>query len=1324
MKRYYTILVFIFTYLISINSQNILLTDGNDWLEFGEVFSMKIDNKGYMWLLSNEGISKYDGNKITKYQIYYKKSPLDFFSYYNKLYTDSEKNIWEISRNGLAFKYNYLKDRFELEYNLSSILKKNEEDIQSSYVFLDKYSRVWYCNENEIFIYNIITKRTSVIKGITNEAILSIIELDKEKKFLITTRSCIIVLTYKNKKIYNLKKYPINISNEIIFTYYCKPQNTIVFCTKNDGIILYNIINKEISKLHDTFTNVTINSIKPIHYDSESLLIATNGSGMYKLNLPHKTVKSIYSEYIDNKYSVSNNIIKDFIIDNQNNIWISIYPYGILKYSNKKKNCITYKHYFNNYNSLSSNQINGIIEDSDGDYWFMTNNGISIYTKKKKCWINNFYSSSEDRKYSYAFRSVSQIDNNKFIVGGYRYGAFIISKNELINKNITKKRLYSQQITQGNQINYIYKENKNTFWLCSYEYLIKYNSQTKRIKKIKFNVPITIATAKDSNNLLVGTINGLYNYNKKNNEIKKIILTSKNITVNSIFKQNDSIIYIGTNKNGLYVYNCKSSRVKNFKAYNSKLLTDCICGIAPANNGNIFLSTDKGISLFLKDKNTFINRFKEHGLSTENFNPTVIIKTKENKYLLGSDRGAVEIDNNIFSQNKVKSKLVFSNLSVNYNVMKPGNPESPIQENIDHIKELKLKYNQNMFSINLSSINFNNQGNILYTWKLEGFYDEWIKPSEYDIIRYINLPVGKYKLKVRSVLLDNYNVLDEKDILITILPPFWKTSYAYIFYILLILSLIYFIYKFFWIKRERNIYNNKIDFFINTAHDIKTPLTLIKSPLDEILNDEKLSDKGMSNAQMALKNTMSLTKLTESLIDFEKERMNFELNVSEYKIKDYVESVVSEISLFGKEKNVHINIQDFTNNKKVYIDKDKMDSILNNLITNAIKYSFNNSIINIILKNDAKRWYIIITDKGIGIAKDDQKRIFKDIFRGKNAINMKITGSGIGMIYTHKLIKNHFGKISLTSTINKGTSFKLSFPIKDKHFNIIDLKSSENIELTIQNRDKETCKRCKDKFNIKDALKIRKKILIVEDNEDMCRFLSESLSDDYTINIANNGEEALDIIKKDQPSLIISDLMMPIMNGRELCERIKSDIDICHIPIIILTALCEKKNVIKGLEIKADRYITKPFDLDILKANISNLLENRHLINTAFSKFNFNFVKDSNFDMEYTMDQQFLIKVIKIIKDNLEKNINVEILCKELNMSRTSFYNKIKAITESSPSEFIRNVKMNEACKLLKSKRFTVAEVSDKVGFSDPKYFTDIFKKQFKTTPSEYMKQN
>lgn len=571
--------------------------------------------------------------------------------------------------------------------------------------------------------------------------------------------------------------------------------------------------------------------------------------------------------------------------------------------------------------------------------------------------------------------------------------------------------------------------------------------------------------------------------------------------------------------------------------------------------------------------------------------------------------------------------------------------------------------------------------------------------------------------------MDNHQVLEEREIQILIGRPIWMTFWAFLFYALIIVGISYAIMRYQMIRRDKQISQAKINFFMQTAHDIRTPLTLIKAPLGEILKNEQLTEQGNANLNLAIQSTDNLSELANNLMNFQKEELySSRILVTQHELNQYIQSYMQQFKAYAEQKGINFQYQSDFSSLEVWIDQNKIDSILQNLLSNALKYTPKGGSVTIEAGHNKSRWTLIIKDTGIGIPKEDQKKLFKFLFRGKNATNQLITGSGVGMLLTYRLIKNHEGKISFTSTENVGTTFQLSFPIRSEHYQYRNEEYNNNVVPVLLQDGISPVMPVVEQPQVT-ARPDSPLILIVEDNASLRLFLMKSLSDTYQVEGAENGQEAIDKIKIQQPDLIISDVMMSVMDGETMCRTLKSDIETSHIPIILLTALGDKKDILRGLETKADMYIVKPFDLMVLKANISNILENREIIRKKLQQASVSpEAPTEEIAMPTNLDNEFMQKVTALVKENLGKDLTVDTLCAGMNMSRTSFYNKIKALTGMAPNDFIRNIRMQEAATLLRSQKYTVAEVGDMMGFADPKYFTDTFKKFYGVPPSIYKK--
>lgn len=645
---------------------------------------------------------------------------------------------------------------------------------------------------------------------------------------------------------------------------------------------------------------------------------------------------------------------------------------------------------------------------------------------------------------------------------------------------------------------------------------------------------------------------------------------------------------------------------------------------------------------------------------------------------------------------------------------------------------MELGYNQNIFSLQVSSINYDYPSNILYSWKLDGFYEEWSKPGAENTIRYTNLAPGEYTLRVRAISNEDKRVvIEERSIDIIIDQPFWLTFWAMLFYAGILFLIASVLLRIIILRKQRKVSDEKIHFFINTAHDIRTPLTLIKAPLEELREKEELSKEGISNMNTALRNVNALLRLTTNLINFERADVySSELYISEHELNTFMNEIYGAFQQYANIKHINFTYESNFRYMNVWFDKEKMESILKNVISNALKYTPENGSVQIFVSEAADSWSVEVSDTGIGIPANEQKKLFKLHFRGSNTINSKVTGSGIGLMLVWKLVRLHKGKINLSSIENQGSIIKITFPKDSKRYRKAHLatpnkqrpetKSSNNIPLPAPEIYENPQK--------KEKKEKSQRILIVEDNDELRNYLSQTLSEDYLIQVCSNGKEALTVIPEYKPDLVISDIMMPEMRGDELCQAIKSNIETSHIPVILLTALNNEKDILSGLRIGADEYVLKPFNIGILKATISNLLANRALLRNKYASLNpedeENDDEEEYINYSQDIDWQFIADVRKNIKDNIDNSaLTVDVLASLMGMSRTSFYNKLKALTDQSPGDYIRLIRLKHAIKLLKENVHNITEISEMTGFNDVKYFREVFKKHYNVSPSQYFKE-
>lgn len=1311
------------SFFLPLQAQIFEYIDMDNGLSSRRVLSIQQDKQNYIWILTHKGLDRYNGKQFKHYQLHRCNNPLSFYPNLNFLYTDKDSTIWEVGKDGFVFRYDEQRDSFQLAFDLRATFPALKKAPISS-VYMDSEANIWFCTNQSQYIYNYHQSKNYQLSPVISDKIICITQAEKNKYYL-ASEHLLYEVQLKGEQLTEIKKIQLPNVHLIDHIYYHSPTKQLIINTLLDKLFIYNIEEKQLESMGNSMKDIGVNKIIPSKKEKDVLLIATDGDGVYKLDLKQLTLNHFLKEDTRKPNKMNGSIIKDIYMDSANRIWNVIYPTGITIYTEKYPAYEWFMHSANYTNSLANNCINGVMEDSEGDSWYATSNGICYFDVSENKWINfsPSHSPNGERSENHIFTSLCESSPGIILAGGYMSGIYKIDKR-------TKEVTFFQQqnIRQGEgpdkYIRSIYRDNERLIWIGGFYRLKSYSPTTKEVCEYNIGYPITCITQKDEHSLWIGTINGVFVFDKLKKQAIPLDTEFDIQCINMIYNDpSGNYTYFGTYGDGLFIFEKKTGKVTRYYDENCGLISNNIYSIVPDRNGNLYLGTENGLSFFDIKANKFINWTKEQGLLAASFNPNAAIHSRDGYMIFGSNEGVIVLPDSIQLPETFSSHMIFSDLSIMYRTVHPGEKNSPLTQALDKTSCIELDYDQNTFSMNVSSINFDNPSNIMYSWKLEGFYDRWSPPSSDNLIRYTNLSPGNYTLRVRAILMDNHQILEEREIQILIGRPIWMTFWAFLLYALIIIGISYAIIRYQMIRRDKQISQAKINFFMQTAHDIRTPLTLIKAPLGEILKNEQLTEQGTTNLNLAIQSTDNLSELANNLMDFQKEELySSKISVVRYELNQYIQNYMQQFKAYAEQKGIDFQYKSSFTSLEVWIDQNKIDSILQNLLSNALKYTPKGGSVTIETDHNKNRWILTIKDTGIGIPKEDQKKLFKFLFRGKNATNQLITGSGVGMLLTYRLIKNHEGKISFSSTENVGTTFQLSFPIQSEHYQYRNEGVDQNLR-TVLLQDGIVAPMPEAEQTQITAHPDSPRIMIVEDNASLRLFLMKSLSDIYQVDGAENGQEAIDKIKVQQPDLIISDVMMSVMDGETMCRTLKSDIETSHIPIILLTALGDKKDILRGLETKADMYITKPFDLMVLRANISNILENREIIRKKLQQASVNIEsKTEDIPMPTNLDNEFMQKVTVLVKENLGKDLTVDTLCAGMNMSRTSFYNKIKALTGMAPNDFIRNIRMQEAAALLKSQRYTVAEVADMMGFADPKYFTDTFKKFYGVPPSIYKK--
>ncbi len=1193
-----------------------------DGLSNRRIFNIQKDAQGYMWFLTNEGMDRYNGKDIKHYKLNKEGNTLDAPIRLGWLYTEPHIGIWVIGKQGRIFQYDANKDDFRMVYRLPD----TSETISCGY--LDRNNNIWLCRKDTVLLYNIKDARIFQFPNVLHSSITAIEQVD-EHHFFIATETGVRYVKQENNVLEIIPVETLDYFHAQVSELYFHQQLKRLFIGSFErGVFVYDTNTQEIIRPDADLSDVNIARISPLN--ETELLIATEGMGVYKVDvntckLEHYIVAN-YQSYNE----MNGNNINDVFVDEEKRIWLANYPTGITIMDNRYENYHWMKHSMGNHQSLINDQVHAVIEDEDGDLWFGTSNGISLYQSKTGKWhsfLSSFDQQIKDK--NHIFITLCEVSPGIIWAGGFTSGIYKINKNTLSVEYFSPYLLSHVNMRPDKYIRDIVKDSRGYIWSGGYYNLKCFNLATNSVRLYPGLNSITSIVEKDKDNMWIGTVGGLYLLNRNTGEYQFIEMEIGAAYINTLYQADDGLLYIGTNGVGVFVYNHQNKTFEHYFSDNSALVSNRIFTILPEVNGRIMMSTENGITCFHTKEKIFNNWTRGEGLLPAYFNASAGAVRKNKGFVFGSADGAIEFPENVKFPKYEFSRLIFSNFYLSYQPVYPGVEDSPLQKSIDETDVLELKYDENTFSFEVSTINYDSPGNALYSWKLEGFYEKWTQPGDNNLIRFTNLPSGKYTLHVRAVSREEHDIVfQERSMKIIITQPFWSSWWAISCYILFVIGGFYFILRVINLRKQKNVSDEKTQFFINTAHDIRTPLTLIKAPLEELLEEENLTDNGITRTNIALRNVEVLLRLVSNLINFER------------------------TDVYSSKMNVSF-------------DKEKMDSILKNIISNSLKYTPESGKVSISVSDTNDSWKVIIKDTGIGIPASEQSKLFKLHFRASNAINSKVTGSGIGLMLVGKLVSLHGGKISVESVEHQGTTIKIVFPKSNKNFQNTGEETHSKFEalapvLPAPNVPANTIVTVNNPNS--------RRILVVEDNDELRSYLVSSLSSIYNVQACANGKEALIIIKEFWPELVLSDIMMPEMGGDELCVAIKSDIETSHIPVLLLTALGDENNILDGLSIGADEYLIKPFSVKILRANIANLLANRELLRMRYANLDIEKTMVPSANGTNSLDWKFISNAKKIVDENINNpEFSVDVLCESSGMSRTSFYCKLKALTGQSP---------------------------------------------------------
>ena len=931
-----------------------------DGLSNRRIFNIQKDSKGYMWFLTNEGMDRYNGKEIKHYKLADEENKGDAQIRLAWLFREKE-DLWIVGKTGRIFEYQHQFDRFTLTYKPANLSQS------VPYSYLDNQGNVWLCGKDSITLYNTQSNQVARIFNPLRSNITSMVQSDNAHFFIATEKG----LRYCSMDDNELQPIPIlpldEIKGQISKLYYHKALKRLFIGTFENGIFAYDLPTRQILHPETDLSDVNITQISPLN--ENELLIATEGMGVYKIQANSGVIQPYLTANYESNNEMMGNIINDIYVDEQKRIWLANYPTGITIVDSRYQNYHWIKHSMGNRQSLINDHVHTVIEDSEGDLWFGTSNGISLYNTKTRQWhsfLSSFDKQLKDK--NHIFIALCEVTPGVIWAGGYTSGIYKINKKALSVEYFSPFLLTPFNMRPDKYIRDMIKDSEGNIWSGGYYNLKCFDLKNNKVQLYPGVNSITSIREKDNDHMWIGTATGLYLLDKNTSQYKYIEIPGESTYINTLYQASNGLLYIGTNGSGVIIYNPDKNTFQQFHTGNCALLTNSIFTILPEADGNIIMSTENGITCFSTKDKLFYNWTKEQGLMSANFNASAGVLLKDKGFIFGSIDGAIEFPKNIKFPHYHFSKIILSDFQLSYQPVFPGEENSPLTEDIDDTKVLRLTHNQNTFSLKVSTINYDFPSNVLYSWKLEGFYTAWSPPRTENMIRFTNLKPGKYKLHIRAVSKEEQNVIfEERTIDVIIAHPAWLSFWAILCYIVLGILLLFIITRIIYLRKQKKISDERTQFFINTAHDLRTPLTLIKAPLEELSDKEQLTPSGLNSMKTALKNVDALLRLTTNLINFEHtEVYSPKLYIAEFELNAYMQNLCNSFYSYSVTKNIDFTYESNFKEMKVWFDKEKMDSILKNIISNALKYTPDDGHVSVCVTDNKDTWKVKVTDTGIG----------------------------------------------------------------------------------------------------------------------------------------------------------------------------------------------------------------------------------------------------------------------------------------------------------------------------------------------------------------------
>lgn len=1323
MKRYILGIICLLS-LITLQAQDysfkyyFTVINGRDGLSQTDIKAILQDSEGFMWFGTRNKLNRFDGNSIRVFDCY--------DSVANKrnnnissLFEDKNKHLWVGTDKGIFIfdpvyeTFTFVNDSTENGIRMKDWVSDIKEDADGN---------IWIVLPNQgLFKYNgdgLVHYPFGDTK-LPDQGNPQCLCVDRSGRLWVGTNGKGVYLY--NRENGRFTQYLGNNAGETLLG-----ENIYKMCDYGDELVI-GIHEGKLRKLNKRKNTLIDVSAPEVHYKiirdvvcfDDELWVGTQ-SGVYVINESKNKVSHIYNDPMC-PYSLSDNQIGRIYRDRENGIWIGTNLGGVNYYPQRGIEFIRHIPLSRPY-TISSKRVREFVEDEDGNIWVGTEDaGVNIYDPQTGAFkkIGRDVGSKSVCDKTLALLS----DKNHIWIGSFKNGLDIVDR-----KNFSVRHYSGEQLGLNEASIYaLCEDHKGKIWIGNAWGVYVGDKKTMNFTRLpQFGLSYIFDIIEDSDGYIwVATMgNGVYKYNPEDGKIKRYVHHEGNETslssnsVSNIKETSSGEIWFSTDRGGICRYNKTED---NFTTFSEKqgLPDDTAYKILEDKNRNLWFGTNKGLVRFDPETGKCEVFTTDSGLPGDQFNYKSAFMSSSGVFYFGSSEGLISFDPYQIQKNSCIPSVFITKLLIGNKEVTPHSENSPLQKSILYTDKITLNYDQANIGFEFVTLSYVAPSANVYAYKMDNIDDDWVYMRDNHNVSYANIPPGKYTFRVKGA--NNDGLWNEAGAVveITVLPPWWRSPLSYVIYCLLAVCIFYLWFR--WYKsrseiksaekqqlfeseKEKELYSSKIDFFTHIAHEIRTPVTLINGPLESMLEMNITDPEMKKNLQIMSRNTSELLALINQLLDFRKMDGNqMQMNFVSLNVVDILKDEYQRFEAMALSENRHMELSLPESEVYVSADRSSFVKILNNLFSNAIRYSDDRIIIK--LESEETDFKIVFLNDGQLIPVELREKIFDPFYQMKKDANA-FSSSGIGLSLARSLSELHHGSLTLEERDGMNC-FVLKLPM------VQNVEKSDVLSLNEELLPEDS--------GIDDEKQNAEVILVVEDNVELLNFMVDKLKQQFVVEQAQNGVEAIKILEEKNIDLVISDIIMPEMDGFELCRNIKSNIEFCHIPVVLLTAKNDLDSKIEGLKMGADVYIEKPFSFQYLLAQITSLFDNRKREKEAFMRKPF--LPVSSMGMSKA-DEELMNKLIGIIEDNItDPNFGVERLSEIVYMSRSSLHRKIKVIAGSSPADFIRLIRLKKATELIIDGRHRIGEICFLVGINSPSYFIKLFQKQFGMTPKEFEKQ-